>query len=329
MAENREWLDISAAEYHALDAISSGGLRMYEKVSPLEYYVTYVSRTKKSPGTTATKLGTAFHAAMEDPSAWEDAYRVISDTLDDEAICDVVNVSLDASGSGSKRANVGDTLNRRLPAHKMYEENLAADAAAQGQELITHDQLEIIRRQVDAVYDSPACRDYVGRKTSSNVEMACVYNTDLSKPAKALCDLVLPECIVDFKTTKALNPHQFLRDALDNHGYQYQAAHYLYVTGFTEFRFITVTSEAVMRSGSPCEANVWFVPDYELERAKVKNLQTMRTICDHFSHDDEYPPQLDSQGVPFHWHNEGYGAMDPLPMDRAAFANDPSEEVWR
>ena len=322
MTNEREWLDISTPEYHAMEAVSSGGLRMYEKISPLEYYVTYVARTKKSTGTTATKLGTAFHAAMEDPQQWEDSYRVISETLDDEAIVDFVNLSLDASGSGSKRATVGEALNRRLPSHKMYEENIEADAASQGQELITVDQLEVIRRQVDAVYDSPACREYVGRKKSSNVEMACVYDPGFGQKCKALCDLVLPECIVDFKTTKALNPHQFLRDALDNYGLQYQAAHYLFVTGFREFRFITVTSEAVMRSGSACEANVWYVPERELERAMTKNLQTLRTICDHFASARENPENCDSQGIPLSWHNEGYGAMDPLPMDRAAFANE-------
>ena len=308
----RLWLDISATEYHDLPAVSSGGLKTYEKFGGLEYHSQYIAKTKVSEETTAKRLGTAFHCAMEDPDSWQTGYMLRPTIATDQGLLAIVR---DLMPEKTKAAApvLGEPLNMAMKFHKAYMELVEQDARANGKTLMTAAEYEIIDLQIASVYDNPECRDLVGQKTRSNVELACVWECpETGMPIKALVDLLVGDVVVDFKTTKAPNGYAFCRDA-DNYGYHFQAAHYLYVTGCAEFRFISVTSEALLKTGSHCEANVWRVPPRRLEDAHLKNLQVLQAVKDNT--ESAKTSEVDCQGVPFSWHNEGWSATLPLDVD--------------
>jgi hypothetical protein len=310
----RLWLDISATEYHDLPAVSSGGLKTYEKAGPLEYHAAYVAKTKVSEETTAKRMGTAFHQAMEDPATWENGYVILPSVIESPLLVERV-VATFSETSKAKQPELGETLNMKLPSHRMYVDLFTGDANADGCEVLTVEQYEIIDLQIASVYDNKDCLEFVGKKTSSNVEMACVWECPLTGLAvKALVDLLVGDTVVDFKTTKARNPYEWLRD-VEKLGYGYQLAHYLYVTGKPEFRFITVTSEEMLKTGSHCEANLWHGVPADLTRWHDKNISTLHAIASHARLTGEFEDLVDGQGVPFAWHNEGWGEDNPLSFD--------------
>ena len=310
----RLWLDISATEYHDLPAVSSGGLKTYEKAGPLEYHAAYVAKTKVSEETTAKRMGTAFHRAMEDPESWKTGYAIRPTVATDPGLLAIVRDMMPEKTT-AEAPELGETLNLRKTFHKMYLGLVEEEAVAAGKTLMTEDQYAIIDLQIASVYDNKDCREFVGKKTSSNVEMACVWECPLTGLAvKALVDLLVGDTVVDFKTTKARNPYEWLRD-VEKLGYGYQLAHYLYVTGKPEFRFITVTSEEMLKTGSHCEANLWHGVPADLTRWHDKNISTLHAIASHARLTGEFEDLVDGQGVPFAWHNEGWGEDNPLSFD--------------
>lgn len=315
MAE-RLWLDISPAEYHTLPAVSSGGLRTYELVGPLEYHAAYVANTKVSSETTAKRMGSAFHLAMEDPESWKDSYILLPAEAQDATLVAAVSSAI-PENSKAQPPVLGQPLDMRKPFHKLYVDMLTTNAEEAGKQVLTQAQFEIIDLQISSVYDNKDCLEFVGKKTSSNVEMACVWECPLTGLAvKALIDLLVGDTVVDFKTTRARNPYEWLRE-VENMGYGYQLAHYLYVTGKPEFRFITVTSEDSLKTGSHCEANLWHGVPSDLVRWQDKNISTLHAIASHSRLSEDFDDLEDSQGVPLAWHNEGWG--EDLPLSFAYF----------
>lgn len=317
MTTNREWLNITAEEYHLYPAVSSGGLKCYEKKGPLEYHAMYIAKTKLNEDTTAKRMGTAFHKAMEDPDSWQTGY-VLRPTEATDALLIAKVEAMISEHSSAEAPKLGEKLNMRKKFHKAYVELMEQEAVADGKVMLTSDEYDIIDLQIAAVYDNVVCREVVGQKTRTNVEMACV--AECSKTGvmiKALTDLLVGDVIVDFKTTKAANAYEFCRDAMDM-GYRFQAAHYLHVTGCTEFRFLSVTSQASLKTGSHCEANLWRVPDKVIREAHEKNIQTLGSIKSNLkaAGDDT----MDCQGVPYAWHNNDWNAE--LPLDTNYFLND-------
>ena len=318
MTEPR-WRDMTVEEYHGLPAISSGGLRCFEKFGPLEYHAQYVAKTKASVESTARRMGTCFHSAMEDPDNWEAGYEVVPEVAQDQELVESVKSTVD-SKSKAEPPQWGVVLNLKKPLHRRYMSLVEEKAKSCGKILLTEEQHATIDLQISAVYDNPACREYVGQKNSGNVEMACVRECPVTgMPMKALVDLLTGDTVVDFKTDMSLNPDETIRNA-EKHGYIFQAAHYLYVTGRPEHRFITVTSEASLRTGSHCEANLWHVVPADLVYAHDKNMAVLEQLksldlMGAFSSDE-----VDSQGVGLVWHNKGYAA--DLPLNRLEFSGE-------
>src|SRR5690606_8732587 len=110
-----------------------------------------------------------------------------------------------------------------------------------------------IEGQVAAVYDNAAIRELLSDKNSMNVEVACFMKHKSGLELKTLCDLVIGDAVIDWKSTCMRNPYSFLRDAVKR-GYDYQAAHTCLVTGKSRFLFGSVSD------AFPYEANLWEVP---------------------------------------------------------------------
>jgi len=322
----RQWLNITAAEYHELDAISSSMLKAMEKEGPMDYHAQYIAKQKQRPATTAQRMGTAFHSAMENPDCWDKSYLIIDEVIDDKSIAEQVNEVLDEKKSSAARCEMGAAINRRQAAHKMYLAEVERQAAEDGREIMTAYQYAIVEKQIAAVYDNPGTAQYVGHRNPNNVELACLWDCPYGMPVKALVDLLVDDTIVDFKTTRATQNYDWFREG-KRHGYAYQAAHYLYVTGLPKFCFISVTSEAALKTGSHCEAMLWDVTYADLAEAHEANMKALSTLqtADLLSGND---PLTDSQGVPEIWHNEGWGSLEPLPMSFAAFGNEAEPEEY-
>jgi hypothetical protein len=301
------WLNITMQEYHALDAIGSSALRVFALQGQTAYYARYIAKIVEQSDTDAKRLGRAFHLAMENPDGWRNKYVIAPTIVEDETLVTAINATL-SERTSAKLLRVGDPIDMRLQTHRLYVQHFAELAEQSGKEVLTDKEAETVERQIAAVYDNPACREYVGLKGQCNVEVACVSEDEATGlKIKALCDLVVGDTIVDFKTTKALSPLEFVRDA-ERFGYDFQAAHYLHVTGKDEFRFISVTTEP------PFVASVFYVPGTIIARRKEQNLQSLQQI-EQLLAMSEFSEQRDSQGIPIDWMPEGWGGEYPLDSD--------------
>lgn len=302
----RHWLNISQADYHAMDAISSGALRCFALMGPLEYYARFVGRIVDDEDTDPKRLGRAFHRAMESPDNWRESYVITPATVQDDEFVPAVNATFGAK-SKAERLAVGDALNLQVKSHRMYLQCFRDAAIAMNREVLSPSEVDKVHGQVAAVYDNPACMEFVGHKGACNVEVACVSeDADTGLATKALCDLIVGECVVDFKTTRTRNPFDFIRQG-EKEGYHYQAAHYLDVTGKEEFRFIAVATEP------PYFASVFYVPArvtkrcHDENRAHLKQIRQIHTMAG-------FNPTVESQGIPLDWMPEGWAGEYPLDM---------------
>lgn len=305
-AGQRTWLNISAAEYHELDALGSGAVKCFAMDGNLEFYARYVAKTKERDDTDAMRLGRAFHAAMEDESGWEKLYRVVPTKIEDDEYVEAINAELKESGSKAAPLIVGVPLYLKFPAHRKYLECHKLAAQREGQDFLTESEVDLVHRQVDVVYDSAECADLLQHKGKLNVEVSCVYKHHSGLMTKALNDLIVGGVIVDFKTTDRSGTYNIAADFL-RRGYDWQSGLYRMVTGKDEFLFVSVTKS------EPFEALVFEVPAARTIECHDKIHDQLFQIADMMRAgvlDD-----TDSQGVPHRWHNELWGARIPLDLD--------------
>lgn len=299
----RRWLNISQAEYHAMDAISSGALRCFALLGPLDYYAQYVAKTATQKITEAKELGSAFHKAMECRDSFDASYLILPAIIGDDEYAAGVNERLKLKGSKAKEAVPGDAINLQLPSHRMYQQCWRDHAAANNKEVLDAAAVERVQRMIDSCYDNVEIAQYLGRGKS---ETTVVYADEESGfLLKALIDL-LPDSSVwlDFKTTSKGSARAFWWD-FARLGYDYQFAHYGFTSGITNHKVVAV------RSGPDVyEAQLIDVP-HELIAGRVddnrRTLMHLRQLMD-----DAAGCGVDSQGVPVVFHNEGWGAeIDP------------------
>ena len=294
----RQWLPITPAEYHALDALGSSAIRCFALEGQLEFYARFVAKKKPKPDTDAMRLGRAFHAAMEGDENWEDRYAIVPDVIADDPIAQDVNDGMETVGSKAKQCIPGDEINPRYPSHRAYMEAHRQSAIDSGKDWMTPAESERVKGQVAAVYDNPDCRELLSLNTNLLSEVACVYEHAGVK-RKALIDRVVGDGIVDYKSTCQSSPLEFLRDA-KRRGYDYQLGDQLWITGKLWAAIISVNDEY------PFEAHAWDMPpalmtiraeDAKRHTEAIGQLQKMALI-----------DQQDSQGIGLSWHNDLWGS---------------------
>lgn len=238
---------MTVEQYHALGLphLSHSMIRLCASQGSWVFYHTYVTKElEQEEESDACRLGTLFHKAAEVGGDWEKGIYVVPSVLADDPML----AQVAAANKGKKLTvpvTAGTELNLRSPAHREYIALHKAAASQQGRLWCTGDEAELIRRQVDAVFENPAAREIVERQDVIR-ERAHFAKTNTPIVLKALLDIRLPSTRgigglgCDFKTTRFNTAHAIIRDAL-NKGYLYQCAHYTYVSACDEFLFIVVT----------------------------------------------------------------------------------------
>lgn len=298
MEAERQWLAISPAEYHALDAYGSSALRCFALEGQLEFFARYVARLKAKEDTDAMRLGRAFHAAMEGDENWQERYAVVPAVIMEDEVCWDINDELAADESKAVRCQPGAEINLRYPSHREYVDRHQRLAVEAGKDWMTPTEIERVRCQVAAVYDNPDCRDLLSHRTNLLSEVACVYEHAGIK-RKALLDRVVEDGVVDFKSTCKGNPMEFLRDAT-RRGYDYQLGDQLFVTG-KKWAVVLSVSDAY-----PFESHAWDMPS-GLMVARINDARRHTEAIGQLQRESLLDSK-DSQGIPVSYHNELWGS---------------------
>jgi hypothetical protein len=197
--------------------------------------------------------------------------------------------------------SVGAEINLRFPAHRRYMDLRKAAAANIGLDYVTSDEVAIIRQQIEAVYENPACAEYLGRGAETESPYTAIDDlTGLQ--IKCLCDRVVDfgfkKVVIDFKTTSSRTAWQFFRDGIKGRGYAKQGEFYLRTSGHDEYVLIVVTSEA------PFESMVYTLANDLIVDAKETNDAHLYKMAQNMEWDT--------------WHSEGWGAEVPFGCEGVA-----------
>lgn len=295
-------------EYHEQPAISSGGLRTFRVDGPLEYHRKYVLREDDGEEKDWQRLGTAFHLAMEDLDEFRESYHVVPDIVPDDfqggPQTDAEQRAWAATTQYLPDGSTGMTLSSKFKRHKAFLAEQQLIAESNGKSWLTKSEAEAKEAQVQAVWDNPAARPFLGDHTLGNREVPFwSEDQETGLPMKALADIVVGDAVVDFKTTRYRNPDDFVRDCIGypvirdgelkywkaGKGYAHQLAHYLYVTGLHRAIIITVCTDP------PFESMVYEISPDILKLAHGMNLRTMRQIATCMEYDA--------------WHTLGWGEV--------------------
>lgn len=312
----RNWVEMTAEEYHAAPGLSSSALRCFVLEGELAYYNKYVLRRGTSRESDALRLGKLFHLGMERPADWQDEVLIVPPAVPDplDQIALLINAG---TSSAAAKLIPGAAWNEKLSSHRQYRDVMMDMAKAQGKHFIRHSEFEQVKSQINAVWDNHLAREILtGNHLQS--EMACFAETSkLPFKLKALLDNHYDDCVVDFKTTRFLNWADFIRDGYRK-GYHYQMAYYCLVTGLKRAKIIAITNEP------PYEANVFVMGKDRIRQLIEGDPHRSDGLKDHIKKIAEkfYSLSLqasittDSEGVPLEWHHERWGK--PIPFDPAA-----------
>lgn len=245
----RQWLNITADEYHALPAYGSSAIRRFV-LNRAEFWAVDVARIKQKTDSDSMRLGRDFHAAMESGDAWRE-WKRLPVTVEDDNIRVAVNFAL---RKNAKPLEIGAPLNLEWVAHQQYLAEHRKQAEESGTPYIDGRAVPMVA----ACQDNPAVRELLAIKPELTSEVACTLKHSSGIDLKALCDRVMPDGLIDFKTTMRTTPQGFLKDAFRKFGYQYQAGLYSLVTAKPRFWFISITTSP------PYIANVYEVPQRAL-----------------------------------------------------------------
>lgn len=307
----REWKNLTAEEYHAAPGLSSSALRCYIREGRLKYYARYIQKKLPVVDSHAMKMGRVFHKAMEAPNGWQDSYLVMPDVIPDDATVHVINNAAKAAGSKAESLIPGKEWEFGKKLHRQFRDHLQAQSAREQKELLTPAELEIVKCQINAVFDNTKCREWI-TETQIRSEISCFLETEkLPWPLKALIDIDHAPSIIDFKKTCEHHYSGFIRDAF-RRGYHWQLAYYALVAGRTEGRIIAVTDSA------PFEANLYVLDERRMKGliAEIReHVKRLAADCEVGEFEDT---ATDSFGVPPKWHNENWDAEIPLDLKVAA-----------
>lgn len=337
MKPQRDWLAITPTEYHALDALSSGGMRCFAKYGPLKYYAQYVARPpiEDRIETSALRVGSALHLCNERPNEWMQSYLLVPQSIEDEELLEEA-MSILSPTSQAKRPKLGDTLNLRQSVDAEYFRLIKLKAEQEGKQILTARELLVVQHMRQAILDNHDARELL--ESSTFVEAACI---DVDEPTglrrKALVDVGTATWFADVKTSLACNKEEFWRE-FRLHSYDYQFAWYKDVTGIQECYCIYVSKPPENRDPNrwAYEANVIEIhqeitnpPDGIGKWGRNPHADNRRHMgyIAQFMLQAREPGDKDHQGIPAIWHNDGWGAViDSRELAGLAFARE--ESAW-
>lgn len=188
MIEPGVYFGLPAAEYHAEEAMSSGGIRKILQ-SPAHFRL---MRTQPAEPTAAMQFGTVVHAGILEP-----------DTLDTIAC-------------------VAPDVDRRTKAGKEEWAQFCAESA--GRIILSADDMQRARVCISAVRAHPAAAKLLD---GGHRELSLFWHDgEYGVPCKARFDAYNRRIIVDVKTTTDASPDAFAR-TIASFKYHVQAAHYV------------------------------------------------------------------------------------------------------
>lgn len=282
-----EW---TREQYFADQRVSASMMRCYETEGPLVAFHKYIKRDMPSDDTKDwQRLGTAFHAAMEDIQAFKESYYLVPTIVPDDFLPEEIK-DAELKSRGKVIDGHGSLLNKSWQRHKLYLQDQQAAAEMQGKAWLTEEEADTVWMQVQAVWDNPACAKYLGPKTRGNREVALIAELN-GVPCKGLIDILRADedAVVDFKTTRHRTKEAFIKDATGK-GYHYQLAHYAELACVNQAVIVAVTKEF------PFEAMAYTFSQSLMEDAREANQVTREKIKN----------SLDAGS----WHTLGFGTLN-------------------
>lgn len=288
----RRWLHISPDEYRELPAYGSSALRQFILSRP-DFWAEYIGKVRPPKDSEAMILGRNFHAAIASGDAWRGWVFLPAKIIGGE-IFDEVNAGLRGN---AKRLVEGAEIDTSLVAHERYMAKWREFGETLGAPYLDGRVVPMVQ----ACQDNPAVRELLSAAGLAS-EVTCIYKHPSGVELKALLDLVLPNGVVDFKTTAEHSSEDFLRVAFKRLGYQWQAAHYNMVSGKRDFFFVSITKTA------PYIANVFEVPQRKLSELKEKLEYHVESLaqCLRLSALDD---KTSADGMPVSFMPEGWGTV--------------------
>lgn len=214
--------------------------------------------------TSSKRLGRAFHAAMEHTSreAWLKHFEIVPTTLEDDAEREAVML---ANPKTKQDMTPGTELNRvGKGAHNQYFMMKQAKAQREGRDWVTRDEFQKVIYMIEAVWKNPAARQILeqGGEREQTYLRRC---PDTGIGMRALIDVRIPgRHKIDFKTTRAMNRNEFLREVFRQYSIDYQAEWYSRVTDSYDEPFYIIT----VRNERPFESIVYEFTHKALMKAK-------------------------------------------------------------
>lgn len=244
--------------YFEQPEVSNSMMKTFRSQGSWTYYHKYIAKslTPDKPSD-AMRLGSAFHGYMELASL---ALAKGSDELDLEKRIITLPSTID-----------GEPLNLRKKSHREEVQGYKDRADKENKPWVTDDEMESVSRMVASATENPLARSIM--KSGGKPETKCI-NEVVGVGCKAMADLLSEdgETIIDYKTTRAHTPKEFMREALYKYKYQYQAAHYCDVFERPNFIFIAV------RNFAPYETMVYRMSPDIIAAARQENHDTLRAI---------------------------------------------------
>ena len=197
-----EILRIPADEYHAIDAVSNSLITQILR-SP-DHARAYLTQQREP--TKAMEFGTAFHAAILEPSVFASTYAVFD---------------------GDRRTKDGKAEYERL--------------TSSGIKLLSSDDMATIQGMMSSVHSHVAAAELL---SEGEAELSVTWTDEATGlPCKCRQDWWIGDTLVDVKTTEDASPEGFAR-AIAKYGYHRQDAWYKRGTKAKRFVFIAVEKTA-------------------------------------------------------------------------------------
>ena len=174
-------------DYNSINAVNKSTLWEMRK-SPLHYW--HLMHDTPKEDTAAMKFGRAAHAKLLQPKAFDDLYIVAPE-------CD-------------KRTKEG--------------KQIWADLLASGKEVISSADMETIMAMEKEF--APVRNRFLWNEEYHTEKTLVWTDTETGVDCKGRADVIMPNIIIDYKTTANASTDAFLREAL-RYGYDLQAAMYM------------------------------------------------------------------------------------------------------
>lgn len=218
--ENKIRYDLTAEEYRKAPGISNSSLKWFRK-SPA-HYKAHLDGLLESEPSKAQKVGTLVHSLiLESRIDYAVAPQTYVVTVKQCVQCLSVSDALKCKKCGIDRSEI-----KLVKPWNRNADFCAEWEAAQGKELVTHDEDYQIKRARDSVKSHPVAGPlFTQGFPEASLFARCPRSGFL---LKARADYLKPRAIVDLKTAANADTQNFTR-AIAKYQYAAQAAHYMYI----------------------------------------------------------------------------------------------------